>query len=94
MEINRHFKAGYAVQSEAPSPAKAERPAQPQAAPAAPTAGDALPLEQLQEALRALPEVDLDKVAALKLALQRGELSSDSAALAGSILDYHGGKSA
>ncbi|CAD5110214.1 flagellar biosynthesis anti-sigma factor FlgM [Zestomonas carbonaria] len=92
MEISRHLKAGYPVQSEAP--VRAERPAQPQAVPAAPAAGDALPLERLQEALRALPEVDLDKVAALKQALQRGELTSDSAALAGSILDYHGGKSA
>lgn len=51
-------------------------------------------LEQLQDALRSLPEVDLDKVAQLKAALARGELSSDPAALAGSMLTYHSGSDA
>ncbi|MBM7059144.1 flagellar biosynthesis anti-sigma factor FlgM [Pseudomonas sp. UL073] len=97
MEINRQFKAGYTAQSEVQGPAKSERLQQSQPAPAAVapvSASEELPLEQLQEALRKLPEVDLDKVAALKLALQRGDLLTDSTALAGSMLDYHGGKPA
>lgn len=99
MEINRQFTAGFTAQSDVQGLGKAERSpsAQPQLQPAAtvaPSSSEELPLEQLQESLRKLPDVDLDKVAALKRALQRGELVSDSAALAGSILDYHGGKSA
>ena len=51
----------------------------------------ALPLEQVQEALGALPEVDLDKVAAIRDALARGEVSLDPGALSRSMLDFHGG---
>jgi negative regulator of flagellin synthesis FlgM len=95
MEINRHLKVGYAVQSEAPKLQQAERAATSRAAGdtgAAASSEAPLPLERMQEALRALPDVDLDKVAALRQALQRGELASDSASLAASMLDYHGGK--
>mgnify|MGYP000926732230 CR=1 FL=1 len=41
-----------------------------------------------------LPEVDLDRVAAIKLALQRGDINIDSAALASSIVSYHSGSDA
>jgi negative regulator of flagellin synthesis FlgM len=41
-----------------------------------------------------MPEVDLERVAALKQALQRGELSSDPAELASSMLAYHRGNDA
>ncbi len=41
--------------------------------------------------MRALPEIDLDQVAAIKKALANGELSSDVKVLAHSILAYHRG---
>lgn len=94
MEISRQFKAAFSVQTEAPAQVKAER-AGPAKAPASSVVSAAeSPLEALQEAMRNLPDVDLDKVAALKQALQRGELVSDSAALAGSMLAYHSGSDA
>lgn len=100
MEISRHIKPGYSVQAdhapteklqpeaaartglELPDPVKAPGTA----------AGTGEPrLEQLQAAMRDLPDVDLDRVAAIKLALQRGEIASDSATLASSIVSYHRG---
>lgn len=50
-----------------------------------------LPLEQLQQALRDLPDVDMERVQAIKKALLRGEISVDSAVLARAILAYHRG---
>ena len=94
MEINRQIKSGFSVQSEVSGPVKSDRPS-PAAATqtAAPATGEPR-LEQLQEALRSLPEIDLDKVAAIKQALRRGEIHSDSAALASSMLSYHSGSDA
>lgn len=91
MEISRHFKPALSVPSETvtarqAAPAPAVQPAARQA--------ESLPLEQMHEALRAMPEVDLERVAALKQALQRGELSSDPAELASSMLAYHRGSDA
>jgi negative regulator of flagellin synthesis FlgM len=51
-----------------------------------------LSLETLQDNLRALPEVDLDKVEQIKQALQRGEITLDPEALAASMRAYHNGK--
>lgn len=48
-------------------------------------------LEQIQAALGQLPQVDLDKVAAIKAALANGELASDSASLATAMVTYHRG---
>lgn len=91
MEISRHFKP-------APTPAaEASSTRQPSARPAAETLvrqSASLPLEQMHDALRAMPEIDLDRVAAIKQALQRGEISSDPAELAGSMLAYHRGSDA
>jgi len=95
MEISRQIKPGFSVQGETPRALKNERPG-----PAAAASSTAKPatgeprLEQLQETLRSLPEIDLDKVAAIKQALQRGEILSDSAALASSMLSYHSGSDA
>ena len=90
MEISRQFKPAIAMPTEtaAARPASA-RPAQATARPAA-----SLPLEQMQDALRAMPEVDLDRVAAIKQALQRGEISTDVGELASSMLSYHRGNDA
>jgi negative regulator of flagellin synthesis FlgM len=91
MEISRHLKPAPTTPSDA-APARHEQPRtllQPAARPAA-----ALPLEQMQDALRAMPEVDLDRVAAIRLALQSGELSTDPGELAASIYAYHRGSDA
>lgn len=48
-------------------------------------------LEQIQSALGQLPEVDLEKVAAIKAALAAGELATDSASLAAAMLSHHRG---
>lgn len=93
MEISRHLKPGYSIQAETRPAVKTE------AAPAAKdsslrNASGEPRLEQLQEAIGRLPDIDLDKVAAIKLALQRGEISTDSAALASSIVTYHSGSDA
>lgn len=94
MEISRQFKAGFSVQAEASAQVNVERPGQAKA-PAGALANTAESnLEALQDAMRSLPDVDLDKIAAIKQALQRGEIVSDSVALAGSMLTYHSGSDA
>lgn len=94
MEISRQLKAGFSVQNEAPAQASAERPQQAKAASGTPTTTVEPRLEALQDAMRRLPDVDLDRVAAIKQALQRGEIVNDSTALAGSMLAYHSGSDA
>ena len=94
MEISRQIKPGFSVQGETPRALKNERPGPAAASSTAKPATGEPRLEQLQETLRSLPEIDLDKVAAIKQALQRGEILSDSAALASSILSYHSGSDA
>lgn len=75
----------------------AERPATSPAAPtvrppvAAEASGAAL-LEPALAALRAQPEVDLERVAAVKAALARGEVKFDPDRLAALIDRYHGGR--
>lgn len=92
MEISRHLKPSLNLPSDAPAQVQSTRP---QPGGNARTSTSQEPrLEQLQDALRSLPDVDLDKVAQLKAALARGELSSDPAALAGSMLTYHSGSDA
>lgn len=49
-------------------------------------------LEPAKAALAALPEVDGAKVAALREALARGEISFDANRLAGLIQRFHGGR--
>ncbi len=93
MEISRHLKPSLNLPSDAPAQLQSTRP-QPQAGSSRSAASDEPSLEQLQSTLRSLPEVDLDKVAALKAALARGELISDPQALAGSMLTYHSGSDA
>lgn len=91
MEISRHFKPASVTPTELSSARQA--PARPTAQPTARQA-ESLPLEQMHEALRAMPEVDLDRVAAIKLALQRGQISTDLGELASSMLSYHRGNDA
>ncbi|MBG0842492.1 flagellar biosynthesis anti-sigma factor FlgM [Ectopseudomonas toyotomiensis] len=92
MEISRHLKPSLNLPSDAPAQVQSARP---QPGGNARTSVSQEPrLEQLQDALRSLLDVDLEKVAQLKAALARGELSSDPAALAGSMLTYHSGSDA
>lgn len=51
----------------------------------------AQPLSQAAGVLQAQPEVDLDKVAAVRAALARGEISFDAHKLAATIAAYHRG---
>lgn len=93
MEISRHLKPGYTGQTEA-APARVEGPEKTKAdsAEVRTPARQAEPrLEQLQEAIRSLPDVDMEKVTMIKQALQRGEVSLDTAMLANLILSYHRG---
>ncbi len=93
MHISRTFKPVTTLPGEASTarPATA-RPSEQPAGSARSSEG--LPLEQMQEALRAMPEVDLDRVAAIKQALQRGEISSNVDELASSMLSFHRGNDA
>lgn len=67
----------------------AAAPGQPAVVAAVPTVKPAL--EHIQAALQQLPEVDLEKVAAIKAALAGGELLTDSTSLASAMLTYHAG---
>lgn len=92
MEISRHLKPSLNLPSDASAQVQSAR-VQPSGNARA-GASQEPRLEQLQDALRSLPEVDLEKVALLKAALARGELSSDPATLASSMLTYHSGSDA
>lgn len=91
MEISRHIKSGYSVPAEAANAGKPDAitPSKNGASTSAQGSKTEPRLEDLQEAMRALPEIDLDQVATIKQALARGELSSDVKVLAHSILAYH-----
>ncbi|WP_417781167.1 flagellar biosynthesis anti-sigma factor FlgM [Stutzerimonas xanthomarina] len=91
MEISRHFKPASVTPTELSTARQVA--ARPAAQPVARQA-ESLPLEQMHDALRAMPEVDLDRVAAIKQALQRGEISTDVGELASSMLSYHRGNDA
>lgn len=60
---------------------------------AAPAALQSAVLQPALEALRAMPEVDHERVAELRDALAKGELPFDPAKLAGLIQRFHGGES-
>ncbi|MGG2399543.1 flagellar biosynthesis anti-sigma factor FlgM [Pseudomonas sp. SH1-B] len=92
MEISRHLKPSLNLPGD--TPAKVQSAQLQQQASTRASSSEEPRLEQLQAALRSLPEVDLDKVAQLKAALAGGELSSDPAALASSMLTYHSGSDA
>ena len=91
MEITRQPVVNFSPSTERPVSGTTERassgPVAPVSAPAAIKPG----LEQIHSALGQLPQVNLDKVAALKAALAAGELTSDSASLASAMLTYHRG---
>lgn len=91
MEITRQLTPGYTLPSDATAPAKldASTPAKTDAS--ADAKSSEVRLDVLQDAMRSLPDVDMDKVAAAKQALLRGDINTDIASLASSILSYHKG---
>lgn len=46
-------------------------------------------VSQTQQALKAMPEVDLARVSEMQAALEKGTLSLDSSALAKAMMDYY-----
>lgn len=101
MEISRHIQSIFSASAEAPTAGKND--AAVQAVSQLKAAGSATStssekkqqteprLEELQEAIRALPEIDMEQVATIKKAIARGELSVDVKVLAHSLLAYHRG---
>lgn len=91
MEISRQIPAGYSAPAESTvaSPKVESTGLAPKVQPVSQKPEPRL--EQLQEAIRALPDIDMEQVAAIKKALARGELSADVKVLAHSILAYHRG---
>ncbi|WP_158784515.1 flagellar biosynthesis anti-sigma factor FlgM [Pantoea sp. BAV 3049] len=47
------------------------------------------PVSQTLQALRAMPEVDSDRVSAMQAAIRNGELSLNSGSLASAMMDYY-----
>lgn len=94
MEISRPLTPGYPIKAEATSAAKTENGKAVKASAAAPAKVGEPNLEQLQSAMDRLPEVDMDRVEQIKLALSRGEIPLDNAALAKEMLAYHSGSDA
>ncbi len=93
MEITRPYTASYETPSEAVRKSRNEPVAAVgRAQVEREGAGEERPLEQLHEALRSLPEVEQDKVGALRQALREGSLDTSSASLAAGILAYHGNR--
>jgi len=89
MEINRPFKSVPVTGAERPKATREVATSPARAATVSRLPQGDLPLGQLQEALQALPEVDLEKVEEIKQALQRGEIPVDAKQLARSVLNYH-----
>ncbi|MEJ4043020.1 flagellar biosynthesis anti-sigma factor FlgM [Erwinia sp. SLM-02] len=57
--------------------------------PAAASSAPSAPISQAQQALRDMPEVDSQRVAELKAAIGKGELDTDPASLAKTMMDYY-----
>lgn len=90
MDISTRFKPGpgsaTSLGNEAASALKGARAGNAPVPLVEPVAAVHLHLDGLREALRDLPEVDLDKVQAIKAALARGDIASDPQTLARAML--------
>lgn len=94
MEITRQLTSASLAASESAKTVRGER-VSPVTEPSAPApVNDSLRLDEMQETLRAMPDVDQNRVAEIRRALLNGELSSDTSVLATSILSYHRGNDA
>jgi len=91
MEITSQLTPSYTLASDATAPAKLDAPTPAKAEASTVAKSTEARLDLLQDAMRSLPDVDMDKVTAAKQALLRGDINTDTAALASSILSYHRG---
>ncbi|MGF6690049.1 negative regulator of flagellin synthesis FlgM [Metapseudomonas resinovorans] len=90
MEISRQLKSAAALQIEAADKLRQEPPkAVRETAESRPA--EKLQLDQMQETLRQMPDVDLKRIEAIRLALGSGGIDTDARSLAASILTYHTG---
>lgn len=87
MRITTAIPDAPAVQRAAETPA-ADAPTETAAA-AAPAPLQSAVLQPATQAMRAMPEVDLERVAQLRDALAKGEIPFDPAKLAGLIQRFH-----
>ena len=87
MRITTAIPDAPAVQRAAEAP-PADAPAE-AAASAAPAPLQSAVLQPATQAMRAMPEVDLERVAQLRDALAKGEIPFDPAKLAGLIQRFH-----
>ena len=92
MEITRPNLSGVRPLAESAAQQVAEHA--PVAKPKSPSQpASAARADALRAALQALPEVDMDLVAALRQSLQDGSLDSSPESLAAGMLAFHGGRS-
>lgn len=88
MRITTAIPDAPAVQRAAETPAADAAP-EAAAASAAPAPLQSAVLQPATQAMRAMPEVDLERVAQLRDALAKGEIPFDPAKLAGLIQRFH-----
>lgn len=100
MEITRQLQPGYSTPTDSASATNAPAKVDLTKLDAnilethAVTASTEPRLEQLQDAMRQLPDVNMEKVLAIRQALARGELSIDSSTLAKLMTSHHRGSEA
>lgn len=94
MEITRQLTSVALATSESAKRARSERVAPVAETGASVPVSDSLRLDEMQETLRAMPDVDQSRVAEIRRALMNGELGNDTTVLATSILSYHRGSDA
>lgn len=94
MEITRQLTSASLAASEFAKTARGERVSPVTEPSATAPVNDSLRLDEMQETLRAMPDVDQNRVAEIRRALMNGELGNDTSVLATSILSYHRGSDA
>lgn len=92
MEINRTLPAAPVTPLEATSRHDREPSSVPASVASLYSRESSMPLETLQEALRELPEIDLDRVLALRELLREKGLDTRPETLARSMLGHHRGQ--
>lgn len=92
MEINRTLPAAPVTPLEATSRHDREPSSVPASVASLHSRESSMPLETLQEALRELPEIDLDRVLALRELLREKGLDTRPDTLARSMLGHHRGQ--
>lgn len=88
MEISGRFKTSPGLASESPSRVPGEGSSNTPTPPIEPAAAVQAHLQPLRATLRAMPEVDLEKVQALKAALARADIDTEPLALARAMLAH------